>query len=592
MADGGAAAEFTLRLKNEIRPGARGAVRDLGDVGKALRGAAGDARDTERAWQRTLKNRRALVPSPPRLDRGLSVEFQRRRIQRGAAEAFTRRQAQIQHAGGLSRLSEIEGTKVGAMGLGTGTMAGAGAVLAVGAAAMVAAAGVTYLGARFAAATASALDFGQRSKLAFGSLTGDASLGAATFEKVRRDAQGLGLDVHDTVDSYRDLLAAQFSIGESNDLIRAAADLKAIGADAERVKLALLAITQIKMKGKLQAEEMRQLVNTGVSAELIYKALGTRLGKTRDQLMKMQKGGKISADDAIEAFKTAIKEKTHEGALGDTAKMFANSKISGLIAQSRAMIDNAFITLGGRLEAPATRLAQLLFGAVNKIAESPAVGRFADKIVETFGGAVAYVEKNWPRIETAIVRGVEIIADATTGAIDATRGAVAWFIDHWDTVKYGLYAVAGAAALLAVGTVALLAPIYAVAGATAYLTVKLIEGSAELGRWMKLAGAAAMVIPGLQGIGMTLSAAGNLADRGGNLQTLEDQIRSESRARQAGNVAGAASVPGQAGPGGKTIGTLNIPVSVSALDLDDPEVAGQKLAGPVATALRRALEHA
>ena len=106
---------------------------------------------------------------------------------------------------------------------------------------------------------AEATIFAERMRMAFTSLTGSASAGEASFRRSIELARELGLGVQDTTKQYAKLLAAQFKAPQAERLIKLTTDLKAIGATAEETKSAIRAITQIKAKGRLQAEAPEQL---------------------------------------------------------------------------------------------------------------------------------------------------------------------------------------------------------------------------------------------------------------------------------------------------------------------------------------------
>jgi tape measure domain-containing protein len=256
---------------------------------------------------------------------------------------------------GQGKNSSIAGSVFG------GTIAAHGVAALTGAAAAATAA-VAGLAVSFATATARALDFGQRSRLAFSSLMGDKALGHAEFDFVRTEAQRLGLDIEDTTDDYRKLLAAQFEVGQARELLRASADMQALGATADDVKGILRAISQIKMKGVLQAEELTgQLADRGISAELVYQDLEKRLGKSRKEILAMQKNKEITSEFAIPAIVAAIKKKANEENVGDVATKFASTKISGMLAQMKGAVKNTLIDIGSELEAPTTALVARIF---------------------------------------------------------------------------------------------------------------------------------------------------------------------------------------------------------------------------------------
>ncbi len=263
-------------------------------------------------------------------------------------------------------------------------------------------------------ATYEAITFGQRSRLAFGALVDDAALGEETFDNVRQLAQKLGLDVKETSDGFIKLLAAQFSIGQSTELIKATADLRALGASADNVKLALLAISQIKMKGKLQAEELtRQLANAGVSAELVYKELMKPLGKnTIGEVMKMQKAGQISADVAIPAIISAINKKMHQANPGDTALKFATQKFDGMMGVLKATKDNFFIDIARAMDSSFMGAAGDIFNSLTDIINGPKFAEFKKSMTGVFESVIAFVKSAWPSIVPSIEGTLNLLIEA------------------------------------------------------------------------------------------------------------------------------------------------------------------------------------
>jgi tape measure domain-containing protein len=584
-------ADFTLRLHDEVNRPARSAAAAMRQLAGAFSGSQREIARTEGALASHFRRQSTLAERR-------TVAFHGAAIRQHAAESFARRQAQIQQAGGLSRLADLEGTSVGALGLGTGTAAGLGAVTMVGAAAATAAVGVGILASKFALATGAAVNFTQSALIGLTSIMRSASEARTQFNAVRLEASSLGLDVRGAVDSFKALKNAGFETSQARELVRMSADLTALTGSAESASFALRAITQIKMKGRLQAEEITgQLAEHGISADEVYRVLGKTLGKTRDEILKMQKAGEVSADVAIPAILQAVRNQLGVDKSGGFAQKVVAGTLSGLGRKMAGAWDNAMLSLGERVRPSFERVSVRVDGLIDRLANSPALARFADRYAAAIEGAARFIEKNWSSIEKTIVGGAEAMADAVGSAIDFTR-------EHWDditTVMKGagvaLVAIAAAAAVASVGVLTLTAPVIMLAGAVAYLTGKLIEGSAELGRWLKLAGAAAMLVPGGGGFGLALQGLGNIADRGGTLLTLEDEIRNESRARTAGNAAaagqagrlfGGASAP--ATDNSRRIGSITVPTQFSALDPEDTDGIMSKWEGMVRRSVNRILE--
>jgi tape measure domain-containing protein len=544
-------ADFFLRLHEDVNAPAKRAHAAIRQMSGGLVAAQSDLRRTESALASFYRKQQAA----PAIAREKSAKDRR-----GAAGTFF-------GALGGGLLGGTGGTVVGGLAGGQFGMLGAGAaVAAAGITSLIgiaksAASTVLDLGASFARTTASALDFGQRSRLAFGSLIGDAGTGSRVFDEVRREAQLLGLNVRNTTDDFRLLLSAQFDVGEAKELMRAGADLQAIGTDAEHIKLALLALSQIKMKGVLQAEEMRQLVNTGVSAELIYNNLAKALGKSREEVLKMQAAREITAPMAITAFKQAILDKTHGEKLGDTGRFFANNKIGGMLGQGSAAIENWFVDLGSRITPAATRIASSVFGLFNELVSSPQLAGFADFVVAEFEGIEAWSKEHWPEIAQTVK---SMFGDALEGAKDTWNNVKGLFTaDNVEMMKNTLKDLPATIWLLVEPFVVLAQALSAIAS----FAHSFNQGNDDLGDWIGSAvGLDSKVGRGFLGY-----------------ESNADRKRREGASSFSMASLGASAGQGGPGAGGRTmnIGNIAVPITVENKDVQDPQALGDTISKAV-----------
>jgi tape measure domain-containing protein len=335
---------------------------------------------------------------------------------------------------------------------------------AIAAGALAAAAAVGYLAYQFGKASVEAAAFGERSRLALTLLTGSASVASAEFDNVRREAQQLGLDVHDTQAGFQKLLAAQFDIGKAKELLRMSADLQAIGASAEHTKRAIVAISQIKNTGYLQGDELNQLREAGVSTELVYEALGKRLGKTTQQIISMQEKRQLGSNDVIESILEAVRKKTGSKTTGDAGKAFASSTLTGMAGVFKARIQNAFVDIGDAILPGLQRLMKLGTSFVDKLANDPKIARFGSFLLNQFEYFVLWTEANWPTITKVFSTGLGLMTDSI-------RLAVTMF----DTSTVQGKALAGVMTLLG-----LTLGVVAVAGFTLMLPLYLLIGAVGL----------------------------------------------------------------------------------------------------------------
>jgi tape measure domain-containing protein len=371
---------------------------------------AAAAKRTRDAEERRRRN------AADRLAERRDVGFHRRAIRQREAERKARGEAlRLEGLGSGSMLGGSAGMLGGPAGMAVGFLK-AGLVAAVTAAAALAAA-MGAVAAKFTSATLAAVDFGQRSKTALTSILKDGTLAAQQFGEVRREAGAMGLDVMGTVDQFKMLANSGFQVPMARELVRMSADLQALTGSSESAQFALRAISQIKMKGRLQAEEITgQLAEHGVSADEVYKVLGKTLGKTREEILKMQKAGDLSADVAIPAILQAVRNQLGVEKSGGFAMKINASSIGGMWRTLKGQVQNAFISLGERVEPGVTRAFQSIMASIQKAVASPQMVSFTNAIVGMFNTLSEFAGSiNFAQLLTdaARVLGNELVAAAT-----------------------------------------------------------------------------------------------------------------------------------------------------------------------------------
>lgn len=282
----------------------------------------------------------------------------------------------------------------------------------IAAGAVAAAAGVAYLGYKFAETSVQAATFGQDSKLALTLLTGSSKVAALEFDNVRHEAAELGLGVQDTVLGFQKLLAAQFEVGKAKELIRMSADLQAIGASADQTKRAIVAISQIKNTGYLQGDELNQLREAGVSTELVYEALGKRLGKTTQQIISMQEKRQLGSEDVIESILQAVRVKTGVENTGDAGRKFARENVRGQWNKLQGDVDNLFLDIGEAILPGLMKMTAKVSSLAVKLFADPRIAQLGDFMLQRFETFVNWTESNWPKISDTLTTGVHLMAES------------------------------------------------------------------------------------------------------------------------------------------------------------------------------------
>jgi tape measure domain-containing protein len=181
-------------------------------------------------------------------------------------------------------------------------------------------------------ATVGMAAFAEQARLALGNLTGSKAGGEQAFQRTIALSKEFGLNIQDVTGNMTKLLAAQFKLGEAEELIKLTTDLRAVGSSAEQVESTIRAITQIKSKGNLALEELTgQLSEANVSADMVIGQLMTAMGKSRQQVFAAITARQVDAVTGIAAIKKAILAKAHIKTAGDAGKRFANETLGGMI---------------------------------------------------------------------------------------------------------------------------------------------------------------------------------------------------------------------------------------------------------------------
>lgn len=280
------------------------------DRSKKIRG---EMQKLNRVKALTIRRDRELASAASR--RGKAQAKANRQISK--QRAFDFKVGQINAANKpLSRMDKL--TK----SLGPGLFNAAAGAAALGAALVI---GVGTAVTKFAQGVIGAKEFNTANKVAFSSLLGGAAAGEEAMAKSEALADTFGFRLQDVTGSMKKLLAAQFTLGQSETFLKMGADLRAIGTDAEGVKGAIRAITQIKAKGRLQADELLQLSEANISQQLIFSELQSNLGLDDiDAVRKMIEAGKVKSDEALKAILGAVGKKTGSKEAGEAGKKFAD----------------------------------------------------------------------------------------------------------------------------------------------------------------------------------------------------------------------------------------------------------------------------
>lgn len=137
----------------------------------------------------------------------------------------------------------------------------------------------------------------QTANIGFATMLGSAQKADRFLSDLATFAKATPFEFPELVDAAKRMLAYGFAAEEVIPILTAVGDAAAgLGAGKEGIDRITLALGQIRAKGKLSAEEMRQLTEAGVPA---WDMLADAMGKTTAEIMDMQQKGLIPAEEAV-----------------------------------------------------------------------------------------------------------------------------------------------------------------------------------------------------------------------------------------------------------------------------------------------------
>jgi tape measure domain-containing protein len=179
----------------------------------------------------------------------------------------------------------------------------------------------------------------QQSEIAFTQFLGSGEKATTFLKELQQFSAKTPFEFTEVVDASKQLLAYGFTADKVLPMLTAVGDAaSAVGRD--KMPNIIRALGQIQAKGKVSAEEMRQLAETGIP---VWGYLSAAIGKTTQETMKMAEDGLIPADWAINQLLYSI-ENGAKGLPAFGGLMEAQSKtIAGSMSNMKDAASIAFI---------------------------------------------------------------------------------------------------------------------------------------------------------------------------------------------------------------------------------------------------------
>ena len=203
-----------------------------------------------------------------------------------------------------------------------------------------------------------------KQRIALIKMLGSAEAANKKIKELQQFAAKTGFAFSDLVDYQKRLMAVGFTAQETKFMLYQIADATAIiGNDADKLSRIIKAFGDIKAKGVLQTQEMKQLTELGIPA---WDMLGKAIGKTREELTKLVESRKISAETALWGI-TDTMGKMWGGMSDEISK-----KLSGAFNRLKAVIEIEMTELGDWIKdnLPLTEAFNKLANSIIRVAES------------------------------------------------------------------------------------------------------------------------------------------------------------------------------------------------------------------------------
>lgn len=301
-------------------------------------------------------------------------------------------------------------------------------LMSVGSAAVAAAAAIVGLGlAATGAALAGAMAFGEnkaKSLFAFEKLLGGGVAAAKAWDVVTAAAKKTKMPISEVAAGINSLVAAGFDLKTADTIFKQLADLKTLNPMANTEGI-VRAIGQIKAVGRLQGDELMQLSEAGVNVADVYEEIAKRMKVTKEEVVNLQREGKIDAKTAIESIQAAIAKKTGKdpGAVAGKAPKTAAETLQRLKEQFFNLVSLDF----GPIESFLGKLESALEGKGGK-----ALAGSLEKLFKAIGDGL-----NSMSVDdiNAIMVGLARSIDGVTSAVKAMTSAyreVTGFLDDFN----------------------------------------------------------------------------------------------------------------------------------------------------------------
>lgn len=331
-----------------------------------------------------------------------------------AFQAFSRTFGPKATQGLVSTVETIEtiGPAMAKIGPPTAIAAAAVGAFAIGAA------GVAITAAKsFGGAVVQAQGFRQNMSFALEKIAGTSAQADAIIGKSVATADYLGQKHTDTVRQITALVGKGFSASTADKFARGLADME-VRSPGTNFDSMIMAIGQIKAKGKLQGEELMQLAEAGLNRGDFMGNLAKQAGKNVDEIDKAMQAGKVSYQQFEKAFFATINK--NGGPLGALANEASRKNIDKVINRLKAIPEN--ILFGANAGSGMSAMTEQLNNFIDWFDVSKGKGKEVQKVTgDIFNAMIEGLTGNKVDTKKGITGTLDAILAGAKEAVPAVR---------------------------------------------------------------------------------------------------------------------------------------------------------------------------
>lgn len=265
-----------------------------------------------------------------------------------------------------------------------------------------------------------ALAFKESTLASFELMLGTKKAAEDFFDKAKGFGKLTPFETEDVVKSFQNLLQAGFTQQEVPIVFQALGDVAAgKGFNKQVIDQLTLAFGQIRAKGRLMGDDLRQVLNAGVGQQGIFENIAKQLGIDPTSVSKVMEAGRVSADVAITAMLDTIRDKFSGGQELGQGMLNQATTIRGLFSTLASVPMDLFLDINLE-KSPGFKGLKLFLGNLAKVlnpdeAAGTKLKGLIESVVNDVGGMLGRIDMN------ALVDGFDKFVEIAKVAIDGAK---------------------------------------------------------------------------------------------------------------------------------------------------------------------------